>query len=182
MLGTDRATVVGHIIGTLAYMAPEQIRGEDVTASADLYSTGIVLYELLTGRTPFNGKTDWELMQQHLSSEVPSLQPLAADVPKWMDDVIRRAVSKTPAERFESAAAFRAELDQRAASEPRTSMDETRLRRRPNGRLRCRRQSKLEDCIRPAPQRRRTPVPLVCWPDPHRGGGSAGDMPWPAPR
>ena len=127
MLGTDRATVVGHIIGTLAYMAPEQIRGEDITASADLYSTGIVLYELLTGRTPFNGKTDWELMQQHLYSEVPSLQPLAADVPKWMDDVIRRAVGKTPAERFESAAAFRAELDQRAASEPRTSMEETRL-------------------------------------------------------
>ncbi len=53
MLGTDRATVVGHIIGTLAYMAPEQIRGEDVTASADLYSTGIVLYRAADRQNAF---------------------------------------------------------------------------------------------------------------------------------
>ncbi len=127
VLGEARATRIGHVIGTLAYMAPEQIRGEDVLPSADLYSTGVLLYELLTGRAPFAGGTDWELMQQHMHAEVPSLKPLATDVPAWLDDVIRRALGKAPEDRFESASAFRLELERLTATEPIERVTGTRL-------------------------------------------------------
>ncbi|HEY7475771.1 MAG TPA: protein kinase [Vicinamibacterales bacterium] len=127
VLGSERQTVYGHVIGTLAYMAPEQIRGDDVTASADLYSTGALLYELLTARTPFQSSSEWDLMQQHMQADVPAVQPLAGDVPRWMDDVVRRAMAKTPADRFESASAFRAELERLAAAEPLPNTPGTRF-------------------------------------------------------
>ncbi len=127
VLGTTRATQMGHIVGTMEYMAPEQIRGEEVDGRADLYAVGIVLYELLTGRVPFTATTEYELMRQHLEAPVTSIQPLAGDVPAWFDDVIRKALAKAPADRFASAEAFRAELLRLAASEPAPPLKSTRL-------------------------------------------------------
>jgi serine/threonine-protein kinase len=110
VLGTSRATRSGFIVGTLEYMAPEQIRGEDVDERTDLYAAGIVLYQLLTGRVPFSATTEFELMRLHLEAAVPSIAEAAADAPAWLDDVIAKAVTKSPGARFPSAAAFRDEL------------------------------------------------------------------------
>jgi Protein kinase domain len=127
VVGSARRTREGHIIGTLDYMAPEQIRGEEATASADLYSTGALLYEVLTGSTPFSGTTDYELMQRHIHDPVPPLAPLGSDIPAWFDPLIERAMAKTPGERFASAGEFRSELARLAASEPLPAIKATRL-------------------------------------------------------
>jgi len=127
VLGSARSTREGHIIGTLEYIAPEQIRGEDATASADLYSTGVLLYEALTGRTPYSGSTDYDLMQQHINAPVPTVQPMSSDLPAWFDGVIARAMAKTPAERFASAGDFRRELVRLADAEPAAAIKGTVL-------------------------------------------------------
>jgi len=131
VLGTARVTRVGHMIGTLEYMSPEQIRGEDVKASSDLYATGVLLYELLAGRMPFEGPTDAALIQQHLRGTVPPLNAAAVGAPVWFEAVVTRALAKTPGERFESAASFRAELDRLAATEATPAIKPTRLSESP---------------------------------------------------
>jgi serine/threonine protein kinase len=131
VLGTARVTRVGHMIGTLEYMSPEQIRGEDVKASSDLYATGVLLYELLAGRMPFEGPTDAALIQQHLRGTVPPLNAAAVGAPVWFEAVVTRALAKTPGERFESAASFRAELDRLAATEATPAIKATRLSESP---------------------------------------------------
>lgn len=131
VLGTARVTRVGHMIGTLEYMSPEQIRGEDVKASSDLYATGVLLYELLAGRMPFEGPTDAALIQQHLRGTVPPLNAAAVGAPVWFEAVVTRALAKTAGERFESAASFRAELDRLAATEATPVIKATRLSESP---------------------------------------------------
>jgi serine/threonine-protein kinase len=135
VLGSARRTREGHVIGTLDYMAPEQIRGEEVTGSADLYSTGVLLYEALTGRTPYGGTTEYELMQQHIHGPIPGIGPLASDVPLWFDGLIERAMAKDPADRFPSAGAFRRELERLAAAEPAAAIKHTILAPRPVDRI-----------------------------------------------
>ena len=126
VLDTERATRTGHIVGTLEYMSPEQVRGEEVDGRADLYAVGIVLFELLTGRVPFRGAAEYEVMLQHLNAAVPSLRGLA-DVPAWLDDVLQRALAKGLADRFPSAAAFQLAIEGRAAAEPAMRLKATRL-------------------------------------------------------
>lgn len=118
VLGSERATRAGHIIGTLEYMAPEQIRGEEVDARADLYAAGIVFYELLSGRVPFTATTEYEIMRLQIEAPVPALRSVAPDLPGWCEDVIARALAKAPADRFASAAAFRDRLLELVAAEP----------------------------------------------------------------
>jgi serine/threonine-protein kinase len=127
VLGSARATQTGYLVGTLEYMSPEQIRGEAVDGRADLYAVGILLYELLTGRVPFSGTTDYDIMTQHLQAPVPSPRPLAGDVPVWFDEIIERALAKPLANRFGSAAEFREALEISAASEPAMTVRPTRL-------------------------------------------------------
>jgi YVTN family beta-propeller protein len=97
-------TATGAFVGTLDYVAPEQIRGERVDARADVYALGCVLFELLTGTTPFAARDDKVAkMYAHLEEEPPSLRVLHPELPAGLDPVLKRALAKDPADRFPSA-------------------------------------------------------------------------------
>ncbi|MER7797149.1 Stk1 family PASTA domain-containing Ser/Thr kinase [Microbacterium sp. NPDC096154] len=99
------------ILGTAAYFSPEQAKGEPVDARADVYSTGIVLYELLTGRPPFRGDSPVAVAYQHVSETPATPSQVNPASPKSFDPVVLRALAKDPYQRFPSAAAFRTALD-----------------------------------------------------------------------
>jgi serine/threonine-protein kinase len=99
------------IIGTASYFSPEQAKGEPVDARADLYSAGVVLYELLTGRTPFRGDTPVDVAYQHVSEAPVPPSELVGSVPRSLDAVVLRALAKDPFQRFADAASFRETLD-----------------------------------------------------------------------
>jgi serine/threonine-protein kinase len=100
----SRLTQQGQVIGTPTYMAPEQIRGQETTARTDIYALGAILFEMLTGRPPFDSEAVMEVLGMHLSSAVPSMQDVAPerDIPPELEAVIRRALRKAPEERFGS--------------------------------------------------------------------------------
>jgi serine/threonine-protein kinase len=99
------------IIGTAAYFSPEQAKGESVDARADLYSTGVVLYELLTGRTPFRGDSPVAVAYQHVSETPVAPSEVIATVPRTLDAVVLRALAKDPFQRYQDAASFREAVD-----------------------------------------------------------------------
>lgn len=99
------------IIGTAAYFSPEQAKGEQVDARADLYSTGVVLYELLTGRTPFRGESPVAVAYQHVSEAPLPPSEINESVPRSLDTVVLRALAKDPFQRYQDAAAFREAVD-----------------------------------------------------------------------
>lgn len=99
------------IIGTASYFSPEQAKGEPVDARADLYSTGVVLYELLTGRPPFRGDTPVAVAYQHVSETPLAPSEVNSDVPRALDTVALRALAKDPFQRYQDAAQFREALD-----------------------------------------------------------------------
>ncbi len=88
------------LFGSPAYMAPEQIKIEPITPQTDIYSLGIVLYETLTGKTPFDSNSVTELLQKHLTDPIPPLQIIRPDLPHSFNQVIMRATAKNPVERF----------------------------------------------------------------------------------
>ena len=111
-------TATGAFVGTLDYVAPEQIRGERVDARADVYALGCVLFELLTGNAPFAARDDKVAkMYAHLEEDPPSLRVLRPDLPGGLDLVIKRALAKDPAERFPSAGDFARAADAAVAGE-----------------------------------------------------------------
>ncbi len=93
----------GDVVGTLEYVAPEQITGDDVEARADLYSLGCVLYECLTGQPPFPRATDVALLWAHVHEEAQRPSEVRPELPKAIDGVFGRALAKEPARRYESA-------------------------------------------------------------------------------
>ncbi|WP_144875553.1 Stk1 family PASTA domain-containing Ser/Thr kinase [Microbacterium sp. 1.5R] len=99
------------IIGTAAYFSPEQAKGEPVDARADLYSTGVVLYELLTGRQPFRGESPVAVAYQHVSETPLAPTEVNEDAPGALDPIVLRALAKDPYQRYPDAAHFRAALD-----------------------------------------------------------------------
>jgi len=101
--GTSQMTEAGSIIGTAQYLSPEQARGAPVDESSDLYSTAIVLYELLTGAVPFNGETPVEIAMKHLSQAPEAPSTLRSEIPHDLDLVVLRALAKEPADRYRSA-------------------------------------------------------------------------------
>jgi serine/threonine-protein kinase len=107
-------------IGTPTYMAPEQCLGEEVDRRTDIYSLGVVLYELLTGVLPFTAQTPNAMMRAHLESPVPPLSVHRSDVPAGLEDVIQRALAKNPADRFRHASEFKAALEAATAASTRT--------------------------------------------------------------
>ena len=104
-------TEEGAIIGTAQYLSPEQARGAPVDQTSDLYSTGIVLFELLTGEVPFTGDSPVEIAMKHLGEMPPLPSDLRPDVPDDLDLVVVRALAKEPADRYQSAAAMDADLE-----------------------------------------------------------------------
>ena len=112
------ATQTSAIVGTAAYLSPEQARGEHVDARSDLYSTGCLLYELVTGAPPFTGDSPVAVAYQHVREDpVPPTaydETLSPDV----DAVVLKAMSKNPANRYQSAAEMREDLLRAAAGDP----------------------------------------------------------------
>ncbi len=98
-----RLTGAGAPVGTPDYMAPEQVIGEGVDGRADLYSLGIILYQMVTGTTPFQGETPMQIAAQHLQIPPPSPQMLRPDLPVAAEQVILRALAKRPGDRYSRA-------------------------------------------------------------------------------
>jgi eukaryotic-like serine/threonine-protein kinase len=109
--GASQMTEEGAIIGTAQYLSPEQARGAPVDQTSDLYSAGIVLFELLTGEVPFTGDSPVEIAMKHLAETPPAPSDLRPDVPADLDLVVIRALAKEPADRYQSAAAMDADLE-----------------------------------------------------------------------
>lgn len=114
-----RSTRAGAVTGTVQYLSPEQIRGEPADPRSDLYSLGIVTFELLTGQLPFTGETPMSIAYKHLSDEVPPPSRFAPDISPDLDGFVAAAVDKNRELRPESAAAMRRDLDAFAGSLPR---------------------------------------------------------------
>jgi len=100
----------GVLLGTVAYISPEQALGEPATPRSDVYSAGILLWELLTGRTPHEGPTDYVIVHKHIESDVPPPAWTEPSVPPAVDELVLRAVSRDPRERFADAGSFLAVL------------------------------------------------------------------------
>jgi serine/threonine protein kinase len=112
MTTSTRLTATGQTMGTVRYMSPEQVRGQEVDLRTDIYSLGATLYESLTGETPFDGNTHFEIMSKHLS-EIPR-RPSARgiELPRDVEDALMRALAKRPEDRFDTARDLRKLLEQ----------------------------------------------------------------------
>jgi serine/threonine-protein kinase len=103
----DRSlTMTGTTLGSLYYMSPEQIRGETVDTRSDLYSVGVSLYELVTGRRPFQASANYSIMAAHLQQAPPPPAELQTGLPTALNELILMALAKDPGQRFQSAEAF----------------------------------------------------------------------------
>src|SRR5687767_6287073 len=103
VLSEAGVTKSGHWVGTLDFIAPEQIRGERVDARSDVYALGCVLFYMLAGRPPFTPEGDEAKLWAHLTERPPAVSKVAPGMPEGFDDVIARALAKQPEERFQSA-------------------------------------------------------------------------------
>ncbi|HEX2180616.1 MAG TPA: Stk1 family PASTA domain-containing Ser/Thr kinase [Actinomycetota bacterium] len=105
----ENAALTGGMLGTVAYVAPEQARGEHVDPRTDLYSTGCMLYELLTGSLPFEGDAA-KVLQDHLNSRVPAPSILVPEVGEALDRIVLKATAPNPEDRYQSAPEMRKDL------------------------------------------------------------------------
>jgi eukaryotic-like serine/threonine-protein kinase len=105
-----RLTQTGSTVGSLFYMSPEQIKGSDPDGRSDLYSLGITMYEMVTGRRPFGGDSDFQIMSAHLGQAPMAPIEVIPGIPSGLSDIILMAIEKDPAGRFQTAEAFRAAL------------------------------------------------------------------------
>jgi eukaryotic-like serine/threonine-protein kinase len=101
--GASEMTETGSIMGTAQYLSPEQAQGHAVTAASDLYSIGVMLYEMLTGRLPFEGDSAVSIALKHLNEPPPSMASMGADVEPNLEGVVMGALAKDPAARWQSA-------------------------------------------------------------------------------
>jgi eukaryotic-like serine/threonine-protein kinase len=104
-------TQTGTVLGTSDYIAPEQAQGKDIGERTDVYSLGVVLYELLTGEVPFAGENFVAVAMQHINDPPPSVREKRPEVPPRVEAAVQRAMAKDPADRFESMADFGRELE-----------------------------------------------------------------------
>jgi eukaryotic-like serine/threonine-protein kinase len=104
--GTEHLTSAGYMMGTPAYMAPEQVMGHEIDARADLYAMGVVFYRLTTGRLPFKGETPFAMAQSQVNDQPTPIGLLRTDLPSWVEQIVSRALAKAPELRFQSAIEF----------------------------------------------------------------------------
>ena len=107
VLGTARMTKQGNIVGTIEYMSPEQVRGQETDARSDIYSLGILLYEMLTGRVPFSSDSEFDLMKMQIEDAPPPPRVFSAHIPQTVEQVIMRSLAKRAEARFQTAGQFR---------------------------------------------------------------------------
>ncbi|MEO3874091.1 Stk1 family PASTA domain-containing Ser/Thr kinase [Nonomuraea sp. B12E4] len=116
MAGSEATmTQTAQVIGTAQYLSPEQARGERVDARSDIYSTGCLLYELLTGQPPFTGDSPVAIAYQHVREDPIPPSQIDREIPAWADAIVLKAMAKDPAHRYQSAGEMRADI-QRAMS------------------------------------------------------------------
>ncbi len=99
-----------NVLGSVYYLSPEQAAGQPVTPQSDLYSLGVVLFEMLTGKLPYDGNTPMEVARQHLESTTPSARRYDPDIPYYLDNIITKALAKNPKLRYASAEDFLRDL------------------------------------------------------------------------
>src|SRR5947209_1666996 len=115
---TSTMTQTAAVIGTAHYLSPEQARGEHVDARSDIYSTGCMLYELVTGAPPFSGDTPVAVAYQHVREEPIPPSRVEPEVPAAIDAIVLKAMAKNPANRYQTAAQMRADLERALAGQP----------------------------------------------------------------
>ena len=106
VLGTSRTTREGLMVGTLEYIAPERVTGQEADARADLYSLGVVLYELISGRLPFDNTSEFAIMRGHVQDTPPPFARFTSNVPPAVEAVVMKSLAKAPGDRFQSCAEF----------------------------------------------------------------------------
>src|SRR6202000_607850 len=111
-MSDDQATMTqtARVIGTAQYLSPEQARGERVDARSDLYSTGCLMYELLTGRPPFTGDSPVAIAYQHVREKPVPPSVVDPDIPPWADAIVLKAMAKDPNDRYQSAGEMRMDV------------------------------------------------------------------------
>ncbi|GAA2980180.1 Stk1 family PASTA domain-containing Ser/Thr kinase [Lentilactobacillus parakefiri] len=118
----DTMTQTRSIIGSIHYLSPEQIKGQMATTRSDIYSLGIILYEILTGKVPFNGDTAVSIAIKHSQTPMPSVRDFDPRIPQAMENVVLKATAKDPDDRYqtvnEMAADLNTSLDKSRANEP----------------------------------------------------------------
>jgi eukaryotic-like serine/threonine-protein kinase len=168
-------TQTAQVIGTAQYLSPEQARGERVDARSDLYSTGCLLYELLTGRPPFLGDSPVAIAYQHVRENPVPPSRVDPEVPQWADTIVLRAMAKDPRDRYQSAGDMRQDI-QRAlqgvpVAAPRTAAygattqrvgPATAMAGVPTGALPGYQYGRDDDGYPPEPPERRW-LPVVLW-------------------
>jgi len=105
-----KLTQTGQTMGTVRYMAPEQVRGKDIDHRSDLYSLGISCYESLVGEPPFDGESQFEVMQMHLSTEPTPPREAGASISEELEEVLVKSMAKNPDDRYQTAKEFRLAL------------------------------------------------------------------------
>jgi serine/threonine-protein kinase len=111
-------TATAAVVGTAQYLSPEQARGETVDSRSDVYSTGCLLFELLTGRPPFVGDSPVSVAYQHVREQAPRPSSLDADLPPEIDAIVMKALAKRVEDRYQSAAAMKDDIDRYLAGRP----------------------------------------------------------------
>jgi serine/threonine-protein kinase len=124
-------TITGTVLGTSEYIAPEQARGQQVDSQTDVYSLGVVLYELLTGGVPYEGETFVTVALKHVNEPTPSVLERRPDVPVRVSNAVERAMAKSPDERYGSMAELCDELEASLAELDPVSEEATMISRRP---------------------------------------------------
>jgi serine/threonine-protein kinase len=116
VVGEIGNTRTGIRIGTIWYMSPEQIRGTSVGLQSDIYSIGVMLYQMVTGRMPFSGETEFDIMKSHIEDTPPAPWKINSNIPREIGRIILKAIAKNPKERYQSVKELAAEI--RKAAKP----------------------------------------------------------------
>jgi serine/threonine-protein kinase len=178
--GTSQMTETGSIVGTAHYLSPEQAKGGEVDPRSDLYSLGVVLYELLTGKTPFDGETPVEIAMKHLSTPPKPPSQLRPDIPRELDMVVMRALAKNPDERYQSADEMEGDLERvaRGARVSATTADTaTQVLRRPAAAAAAA-SATAATMIAPPPASAAPPPAVIAEEEEYEEGGDRPLWPW----